>query len=43
MTEIVRLYEMVWATNKIPEKWGLSKLVAIWKGASKGEASDPKA
>ena len=25
------------------EKWGLSKLVAIWKGASKGEASDPKA
>lgn len=43
MTEIVKLYKMVWATKKIPEKWGLSKLVAIWKGASKGEATDPKA
>ena len=27
----------------MPEKWGLSRLVALWKGASKGKATDPNA
>lgn len=41
--EIVKLYKLVWKSKEVPEKWGLSKLIALWKGASKGSASDPKA
>ena len=40
VTEIVKLYQSVWETNTIPKNWGHSKLVAIWKGASKGKSSD---
>ena len=40
VTEIVNLYQTVWETNTIPKSWGHSKLVAIWKGASKGKSSD---
>lgn len=43
MSEIVKLYRLVWETKEVPEKWGMSKLVAIWKGTSKGKATDPKA
>ena len=41
--ELEKLYELVWTTNKIPVKWSHSTLIAIWKGAVKGKASDPKA
>ena len=41
--EIVKLYETVWKTNKIPSQWGHTKLVTIWKGASKGSCRDPEA
>ena len=40
ITEIVQLYQSVWETNVIPKCWGHSKLVALWKGASKGKSSD---
>ena len=43
MSEIVKLYRLVWETKEVPEKWGMSKLVAIWKGTSKVKATDPKA
>ena len=43
MDEMVNLYKTVWQTNTIPRKWGHSKLVTIWKGASKGSINDPKA
>ena len=38
--EMVNLYETVWKTNKIPIKWGHTKLVTIWKGSSKGSCKD---
>ena len=41
--ELVKLYKLVWQTKEIPDKWGLSRLVALWKGASKGKITDPKA
>ena len=43
MDEMVNLYKTVWQTNTIPRNWGHSKLVTIWKGASKGSIKDPKA
>ena len=43
MDEMVNLYKTVWQTNIIPRNWGHSKLVTIWKGASKGSIKDPKA
>ena len=33
----------MWKTKEIPGKWGLSKLIALWKGTSKGKITDPKA
>ena len=41
--EMVQLYQTVWDTNHMPKNWGHSKLVALWKGTSKGKADDPKA
>ena len=41
--EMVKLYETIWVTNKIPKDWKHSKLVALWKGTSKGSKDDPKA
>ena len=38
----MKLYESIWETNAIPKSWGHSKLVAIWKGPSKGKVEDPK-
>ena len=34
--EMAKLYDSIWATNKIPKSWTHSKLIAIWKCASKG-------
>ena len=41
--EMVKLYDLIWLTKKIPKKWGHSKLVTIWKGATKGKIDDPSA
>ena len=43
MYELLNLYKSVWETKIVPEKWGLSRLVALWKGASKGKITDPTA
>ena len=39
--EIVKLYNTVWLTELIPQKWCHSKLITIWKGRAKGSADDP--
>ena len=39
---MIKLYQTVWRTNKIPTQWGHTKLVAIWKGASKGSSKNPE-
>ena len=39
--ELVKLYDIIWLTEKIPQKWSHSKLVTIWKGATKGKIEDP--
>ena len=39
----LKLYKVVWETKVVPEKWGLSRLVALWKGSSKGKITDPTA
>ena len=41
--EMEKLYRTIWSTNKIPKSWRHSKLIAIWKGASKGAEDDPSA
>ena len=33
----------MWSTKKIPSNWSHSKLVTIWKGATKGKIDDPSA
>ena len=43
LEEMVKLYRTIWETHAIPVSWGKCKLVLIWKGSSKGIASDPKA
>ena len=42
-SELVKLYNTIWETKMLPSKWGHTKLVTIWKGASKGSSTDPKA
>ena len=39
--ELLKLYQTVWSTNMIPKDWGHTKLVALWKGPSKGKPDDP--
>ena len=41
LSELTRLYSDVWTQNKVPSQWGHSRLVALWKGPSKGKAYDP--
>ena len=43
LTEIHILLSEIWETRIISSLWTHSKLVALWKGAAKGSASDPKA
>ena len=39
--ELTELYKTIWETHVIPEDWGHSKLVTLWKGPMKGKAEDP--
>ena len=41
--EILSLYVEIWNTLAIPKSWSHTKLVAIWKGSTKGKADDPTA
>ena len=43
LEEIHRMIHDIWETKTIPKTWTHSKLVCLWKGASKGSANDPKA
>ena len=43
LEEMLELYRTIWESNQIPTKWGHSKLVALWKGSSKGSAENPDA
>ena len=43
LDEMTKLYQTIWETNVIPKEWGHSKLVAIWKGSSKGPIENPEA
>lgn len=43
LREMTALYREIWNTLKIPTSWSHSKLVAIWKGKSKGTYDDPTA
>lgn len=43
LDETVQLYQTIWNTHAIPKSWSHSKLVAIWKGATKGSKDDPAA
>ena len=40
-TEMLNIYQTIWLTKKIPKLWGYSKLIALWKGPSKGHHDDP--
>ena len=40
--ELLKLYGTIWETLLIPNEWGHSKLVTLWKGPAKGKASDPR-
>ena len=41
LTEIESLLSDIWNTHTVPTSCGHSKLIALWKGASKGSATDP--
>ena len=41
LKELTSLYTQVWINHEIPEDWGHSKLVALWKGPTKGKSDDP--
>ena len=43
MKEILSLYRTILETGIIPTEWGHSKLVALWKGSSKGNIENPEA
>ena len=38
---LTQLFSNIWTENKVPSRWGHSKLVALWKGPAKGKADDP--
>ena len=42
LDEIHKIFCAVWETKIIPTNWTHSKLVCLWKGASKGSPTDPK-
>ena len=41
LDEMKKLMDTIWMTNKTPKEWSHSKLVALWKGAEKGKATEP--
>jgi len=42
LNEIHKIFCDIWETCDIPTNWTHSKLVCLWKGASKGSPADPK-
>ena len=42
LSELTRLYSDVWTQNKVPDQWSHSRLVALWKGPSKGKQMIPQ-
>ena len=42
ISEMIKLFKSIWETNAIPSCWGHLKLIALWKGPSKGKVDDPK-
>ena len=43
LNEIHKIFCDIWESQEIPANWTHSKLVCLWKGASKGSPTDPKA
>ena len=41
ISELEKLLLQIWNHQVIPELWGHTKLIALWKGAAKGSAKDP--
>lgn len=41
LSELHELLHQIWTTQTVPTTWGHSKLIALWKGPSKGSAKDP--
>lgn len=41
LSELHELLHQIWTTQNVPASWGHSKLIALWKGSSKGSAKDP--
>ena len=42
LNEIHKIFCDIWESRDIPANWTHSKLVCLWKGASKGSPTDPK-
>ena len=42
LNEIHKIFCDIWETFDIPTNWTHSKLVCLWKGASKGNPTNPK-
>ena len=42
LTEMMKLLSVIWQTYEIPSSFRHSKLIALWKGLSKGSPKDPK-
>ena len=41
VNEMVNTYNTIWSTHHIPEFWGHSKLVSMWKVPAKVSIKDP--
>jgi hypothetical protein len=42
LSEMMKLLSVIWQTYEIPQSFRHSKLIALWKGLSKGSPKDPK-
>ena len=42
IAEMEKLFDIIWKTYEIPQSFRHSKLIALWKGASKGSPKNPK-
>ena len=42
IAEMEKLFAIIWKTYEIPQSFRHSKLIALWKGASKGSPKNPK-
>ena len=43
LCELERMLTTIWRTQSTPASWSHTKLVALWKGAAKGNVKDPSA